>query len=163
MKLLILPQVLAEQQSEYWNDKTSVISIVGPLEADAEFARNKNIDKIFRMYFNDLITDFKIDDDVMPAPVQSDFTGLKDFVDSLNCDTLVVHCGAGYSRSAAVAAAINEYLDLDYEIFNNKNYCPNITVYQCCMKELGIAKTKDYYEELFNKETSDVIFDDEER
>ena len=165
MKLLILPQIVAEEQSKFWTDKTSIISIVGPLEADAEFARNKNIDKIFRMYFNDLITDFKIDDEIMPAPVQSDFIGLKDFVDSLVCDTLVVHCGAGYSRSAAVAAAINEYLNLGYEIFSDKNFCPNITVYSCCLKEFGIAKTQDFYESLFtddeNEEKLDIYIDNE--
>ena len=124
-----------------------------------------NINGIFRMYFNDLITDFGKDKDFMPAPKQEDFAGLKKFVDNLDCELLVVHCGAGYSRSAAVAAAINDYLNLGYEIFGNPNYCPNLTVYSCCLQDFGIAKTQVFYENLFNDSENsqilDVVFDDE--
>ncbi len=162
MELKILPQKMAENISKDLDVKTSIISIVGPYEDDAVFSDNKNIDKILRLYFNDCVADIKYKDDVLKAPIQEDFKGLKDFVDNLSCDLLIVHCGAGVSRSAAVGAAINDYLNLGYKIFGNPNYSPNPTVYKCCQNELGIAKTQSYYEELFanqnNFEDCDLEF-----
>ena len=149
MKMIILPQLAAEEISKEINIKTSIISITGPDEDDVKFAKNENIDKIFRMRFNDIEHDLEMNGIKYQAPVQSDFTGLKAFVDNLDCELLVIHCGAGVSRSAAVGAAINEYLNLGYQIFNNPNFFPNMTVYSCCMEELGIAKTKEYYEKIF--------------
>ena len=150
MELKILSQKIAEDMSKILDKKTSIISIVCPGENDAVFFDNKNIDKILRLYFNDCISDIKMQNTVLKAPTQDDFKGLKNFVDNLSCDLLIVHCGAGVSRSAAVAAAINDYLNLDYNIFENPNYSPNPTVYKCCQNELGIAKTKDFYKNLFS-------------
>ncbi len=150
MKLKIMSQRNAENASKYLTEKTSIISIVGLDDENAHFFNNPNLDKIFRMRFYDLESDFKIDNVKYRAPIQSDFNGLKKFIDSLDCDTLIVHCGAGQSRSAGVAAAINEYLNLGYDIFGDKRYSPNGTVYKCCLNELGIAKSKDYFEEVFN-------------
>ena len=150
MKLEIMSQRNAENISKYLTEKTSIISIVGLDEENAQFYKNPNIDKVFRMYFYDLESDFKASDKIYRAPIQSDFVGLKNFIDNLDCDLLIVHCGAGQSRSAGVAAAINEYLNLGYDIFGDKRYSPNGTVYKCCLNELGIAKSKDYFEEVFN-------------
>ena len=49
------------------------------------------------------------------------------FVDNINCDELIIHCYAGISRSAAVAAAISEYLkiNLGSGIFNSLRACMN--------------------------------------
>ncbi len=166
MEMKIMPQRIAEEISKDLDVKTSIISIVGRTEDDAVFSDNKNIDKIFRMRFPDCVTDMKFKGGILKAPMQEDFVGLKEFVDSLSCDMLIVHCGAGYSRSAAVAAAINDYLNLGYEIFGNPNYCPNPTVYKCCQNELGIAKTKDFYENLFanqeKEEMCDIVLDNSE-
>lgn len=151
MKVIILSEQNAIRLASIADMKTSIISIVGKDAENVHFPYNKNIDKIFRMNFHDLVTDFKIDDDVMPAPVQSDFTGLKNFIDNLDCKLLIVHCGAGQSRSAAVAAAISDYLNLNLEIFGNPKYSPNPTVYKCCLNEFGIAKTEEYYEDIFKQ------------
>lgn len=57
---------------------------------------------------------------------------IRDFVEGIkNVDTLVVHCDAGVSRSAAVAAAIGKYLyNDDMFIFGRPRFCPNRTVYR---------------------------------
>ena len=45
-------------------------------------------------------------------------------------DTLIVHCTAGVSRSAAVAAAVRKGLgESDEEIWNDPRYCLNGLVY----------------------------------
>jgi len=151
MKLLILPQVKAQQLVKEIEVKTSVISITTTFEDNVKFTPNSNVDKIFRIKVNDVerSTFTNGGETFVPAPTKSDFKGLKDFVDNLDCELLIVHCGAGYSRSAGVAAAINEYLNLGYDIFGDNNFCPNRAVYSCCLKELGTAKTQDYYDDLF--------------
>lgn len=46
-------------------------------------------------------------------------------------DTLVVHCGAGISRSAGIVAALsNIYNGSDQWVFTNKRYLPNRWVYR---------------------------------
>ena len=46
-------------------------------------------------------------------------------------DRIVVNCEAGISRSAGIAAAIIEYLGgNNWDVFNSREYCPNITCYR---------------------------------
>ena len=48
-----------------------------------------------------------------------------------NQDMLIVHCEAGVSRSAGVAAAIMKAVNGDdWEVFNNHRYIPNMTCYR---------------------------------
>jgi len=49
---------------------------------------------------------------------------------------IVVHCTAGKSRSAAVAAALHKILNgSDEPIFGNKRYQPNMRVYRMILEE----------------------------
>ena len=49
-------------------------------------------------------------------------------------DRLIVHCEAGVSRSAGVAAAILKALTGDdKEVFNNPRYVPNMTCYRAVL------------------------------
>ena len=77
---------------------------------------------------------------------------LKAWVDRQECDILLVHCGAGVSRSAAVGAAINEYLNLGQKIWGHLRYEPNRLVYRLACVELGIQPSKDesYFQNIFN-------------
>ena len=147
MKMGVFSEFSAIEYSKTLKEKTNNISITSTLEDDVIFYNNKNITKIFRMKFNDIIND-DLDEGIM-APKQEDVKGLKEFVDNLDCDFLLVHCGAGVSRSAAIAAAINDYLKLGYDIFGDKSFSPNPTVYKIACKEFGIAKEKEYYEDIF--------------
>lgn len=65
---------------------------------------------------------------------------------------IIVHCGAGVSRSAGVAAALGKWLNGDDGfIFNNFKYCPNFTCYRLVLNEaLGSTDEKNL-EELFTK------------
>lgn len=56
-------------------------------------------------------------------------------------DEIIIHCYAGISRSAAIAAAISKYLTGDNtEYFNYRKYTPNPLVYRkvlSALKERG--------------------------
>jgi len=52
-------------------------------------------------------------------------------------DLLIVHCEAGVSRSAGVAAAIMKFIDDDdTPIFDSHDYGPNMTCYRKALKAL---------------------------
>ena len=52
-------------------------------------------------------------------------------------DRLVVHCEAGVSRSAGVAAAILKALTgTDRNVFNNPKYVPNMTCYRTVLEAM---------------------------
>ena len=58
-----------------------------------------------------------------------------------NHEKLIVHCEAGVSRSAGVAAAIMKALyGDDWEVFGNQQYVPNMTCYRTVLDAF-------YYEE----------------
>lgn len=133
MKLTICSEGQAIKKARQLSCKTSIISITCIGEKDVVFFEHENLISIFCMKFNDIDSE-KIT--AITPPKQEDFNGLKWFVDHLECEELIVHCGAGESRSAAVAAAINEYLDLGYKIFGANQYEPNKLVYKYACAEL---------------------------
>lgn len=54
-----------------------------------------------------------------------------------NCNKIIVHCGAGQSRSAGVAAAILKYFNGDdTQIFDNRRYTPNMRCYRLTLEAL---------------------------
>lgn len=56
---------------------------------------------------------------------------LEKYLNEINHLKLIVHCGAGQSRSAGVAAAILKYLtNDDTQIFDNHRYTPNMLCYR---------------------------------
>lgn len=154
MNIKILPEVLAVDYCKNTDIPiTLVLSIRCPGEDKPNFPdtiKNGNDSKIydiFYMEFNDLENDEK----EYKAPTLNDFNGLKQFIDEniTAVEQILVHCGAGYSRSPGLALAICEYLGIDNDIRNNKDYYPNLLVYNLAKKELGIDKDKNFYEELF--------------
>jgi hypothetical protein len=64
---------------------------------------------------------------------------------------IFVHCGAGISRSAGVAAALGKWLNGDDSfVFDNPKYCPNRTCYRLVLNQaLGGINEKEL-EEVFN-------------
>lgn len=77
------------------------------------------------------------------AAKPEDLHGLKKFVDEVKdeCDRYIIHCAAGYSRSPAVASALEEYLGLPDTVWNSGKYYPNRHVYKLVLKEFGIEKS----------------------
>ena len=86
------------------------------------------------------------DDEEKPhqlAMTKEDATKVADFVNKYKSvvDCMVVHCEAGRSRSAGVAAAIMKYLNGDdMSIFNNGKYVPNMTCYRYTLEALFNTK-----------------------
>lgn len=55
----------------------------------------------------------------------------------MRVDKIIVHCEAGQSRSAGVAAALMKYYyNDDTPIFNNKRYTPNMRCYRVTLNAL---------------------------
>ena len=78
---------------------------------------------------------------------------IHDFVESLpkEVELLIVHCNAGVSRSAGVAAAIlMAKTGSDKEIFEAGTYCPNMYVYYNVLEAYGL--TNRYYSDEYMKE-----------
>lgn len=53
-------------------------------------------------------------------------------------DSILVHCSAGISRSAGLAAALSLYLNNDDSKFFSGPYRPNRLVYRRVLKSLGV-------------------------
>ena len=107
----------------------ALISIVDKGAKSIEWP--SNVKELFSMKFDD--TDNSIID---ASPKERSFKGLKEFIDNVTSETIVVHCYAGISRSSAVAAALGEYLNIKQKIWTNKRYDPNLLVYELTKQEL---------------------------
>lgn len=60
-----------------------------------------------------------------------------DFVSKYKDKIIIVHCDAGQSRSAGVAAALSKYYNNDdSEYFNNPRFTPNMWCYRQIMNAL---------------------------
>lgn len=108
--LLIASQRFAEDllREHTPESPTIVISITTPGDPDAAITARGGV-RIFRLS----ICDADKDDPAagVKAAVPEDFADLKTFLDAnRNARNLIVHCGAGISRSPAVAEAVCEYL-----------------------------------------------------
>lgn len=74
-------------------------------------------------------------------------------------DECVVHCGAGISRSAGVAAALMYIINgSDSEIFDSAVFCPNMTCYRMVLEayfgsydEVEVDRKYAHFIEIFRK------------
>ena len=135
-KLLIGSQSFMEMFFDNYvmTNDTILISITNPGEPMANIHETKHL-HIFRMQFWDLDRD----DDKLRAPDRHSFDGIKRFIDShRSVPNIFVHCGAGISRSAAVAWSICDYLQLtdleghDFGTYATIRYIPNRRVKALC-------------------------------
>ena len=140
MKIEVCSQKDALEFVKNARESFSVISITSTDEDDVIFPDNPMLDAILRLHFNDLTQEY--DEEGIPygreLPKQQDFDGLREFVQSLSSNALIVHCWEGNSRSAAVAAAIYEYRGKADDLSLQESAKPNRLVYSLACRELGI-------------------------
>jgi predicted protein tyrosine phosphatase len=120
--------------------KTAIISIVSKDDENIVFPENPNIQSVLYLKFNDLTDEY--DEEGIPygrpLPQPEDFAGLKEFVEGLTCEHLIVHCWEGKSRSAAAAKAIWKFRGGTDQLRMGADTEPNPLVYDLTCRELGI-------------------------
>jgi predicted protein tyrosine phosphatase len=120
----------------------AIISISGVYAEDNKFAKNPFIKGILRLRFDDVEV---ASVDYTPISI-TDAEAIVAFVEKVKdkIDMLVVHCYAGVSRSAGVAAALMAYYNGDdMPIFQNGKYSPNMLCYRTMLKALQINISED--------------------
>ena len=149
MDIVIMNRTNARKESFKRNrPDTAIISITDHILPFNTFANARWIKSVLKLKFDDVTEGssfgFCITDEDAAA-ILAFVLNVKDTV-----QRLIVHCEAGVSRSAGVAAAIMKVLyGDDMPIFNNTQYCPNMT----CYKKVLLAFTGAVDEEdLRNKE-----------
>lgn len=134
-EIIVMPRTGAVRYCHKQHDTESImISISTPLSPydNAPFTSPTNkIKGILRLYFTD--TDGG-EDSMTP----DDAKAICEFVTRhANIPNIIVHCDAGQSRSAGVAAALLKcFTGDDSQIFNNPYYKPNRHCYRLVLNEL---------------------------
>ena len=130
----VMNRLNAEEYAAHCHkEQVVIISISSILISSACIIPNKlnGIVDVLKVKFNDTdskeLTDFGIN--------ETEAKKICDFVNKYKnipiIDKIIVHCEAGQSRSAGVAAAIMKYLNNDdTPIFNNNRYHPNMLCYR---------------------------------
>ena len=135
MEFVILNKSKAQRLSytDYSSDK-AIISISTPGDEKTEFdSNNKTIKDILYLEFYDISYNSQEIFKGYEPMTDEDAVKIKDFVLKWKdkVDTLWVHCDAGISRSAGIAAGIIEALGEDNSyIFDSKMYFPNLLCYR---------------------------------
>lgn len=116
-------------------EKAAVISIIDVDKNFVNFRNNNmnNIVAVLNLFFDDVCGDEPNCMNENDSEKIAEFA--KNIVDKV--DQVIVHCEAGVSRSAGVAAALMKYFNNDdMPIFNNPQYCPNMHCYSMVLDAL---------------------------
>lgn len=120
------------------NSPCAIISISGSNEPMSDIIKNPFILHLLELHFDDVEEDWHNE----KAMTFEDAENIVNFVKQLNdVDTLYVHCGAGISRSAGVAAAISKALTGDDSYFFERLFCLNMNCYKLTLKAFGLDIT----------------------
>lgn len=122
MNLFVMSQATAEMYAKTEvGQQACYISITSPNQSNADLTPVPE-DNILRLQFDDV-------DSGKTAITSLDAQKILEFVQQDDIRVLVVHCGAGVSRSAGVAAAISEIFWGSSEQFFER-YVPNRLCYR---------------------------------
>lgn len=114
-------------------EKTAVISIGTPNEqyhTGVYTSPYNGISSVLRLWFDDV-------ESGKDCIRKEDAEKIKRFVEAHKEDSIIVHCDAGVSRSAGIAAALMKYYNGDdTPIFDNPRYCPNMLCYRTMLNTL---------------------------
>jgi protein tyrosine phosphatase len=127
-----MSRVKAREHSFKENINKCIIVSINDTFVDAnEFNNNPNIKGVCSLFFND------VEGNGIGHMVREDADRIIEFVNRHvnNVDEIIVHCGAGVSRSAGVCAALMLILNgNDSAIFNNGKFCPNMHCYRLVLE-----------------------------
>ena len=131
MKMMVMSRSDARRYSFKDIPKTIIISIASIDEDKNKFADNDNIIDILYLFFDD------VEKNEPNHITVDDANKIIAFVNKYKDSDveLIVHCGAGVSRSAGVCAAIMKIVNgNDFSIFDNPRFCPNMTCYRTILE-----------------------------
>ena len=136
MNIQVMSRAKAQQFS--YSAHHATIAIISISDCDKEFPNLRNnpgngIVYQSKFHFDD------VDDGDTHCITDTDAMGIATFVFSIKdkANLLIVHCEAGVSRSAGVAAAIMKFIDDDdTPIFDSYEYRPNMTCYKKVLRAL---------------------------
>ena len=142
MKIKICSRAVLEKMSgSGFDPHTAVISITDVDEKEVGFYREPEF--LLRLCFDDINSPFDMYGDSRKLALnlfsreQADQIAEFVFCCKDHIDTLICQCRWGYSRSAAVAAAVKEYFFHEgMEIFSDEEYYPNLYVFRETLKAL---------------------------
>jgi len=149
MNIRILSRTKAVKLSytDFTNDKV-IISIKDPWAEKAHFnSGNSSIKEVLYLSFYDISEETKDIFGGYSSMSPDDALKIAHFINKWKdkVDTIWVHCEVGVSRSAGIAMAIMEYLNMDLTpIFENPTYSPNMLCYELTKQGLR-------FEDYFNK------------
>ena len=138
LKIEVMSKAKAEEYAmNKHRDKAVIISISSYTGAPAFIIPDStnNIIDVLKLRFND--TDCS--DGFSGGMIVEQGIKVRDFFNKyvMSVDKIIVHCEAGQSRSAGVAAALMKYYyNDDTPIFNNKRYTPNMRCYRVTLNAL---------------------------
>ena len=133
-------------------EKTAIISITDVNSHSVNFRNNNknNIIAVLNVFFDDVLGNEVNCMNENDAERIAEFA--KNVVDKV--DKIIVHCEAGVSRSAGVAAALMKYFNGDdMPIFENPQYCPNMYCYRMVLGALMMEVNE---EEIKEKENINI-------
>ena len=111
---------------------TIIISINDMESVPPHFVRKNNIVDVLTLFFEDV--DYPGKDAITIEDANKIIHFVNQYKDKV--EQIIVHCEAGVSRSAGVCAALIKIFDGDDNvIFDNGQYCPNMTCYRTVLQE----------------------------
>ena len=139
IKILSRTKAVKLSYNDYKGTKV-VISISDPESERAHFNKeNKSIKEVLYLSFYDISEETK---DIFGGYSSMDPEDAKKIAHFVNkwkdkVDTIWVNCEVGVSRSAGIAMAIMEYLNMDLkQILESTTYYPNMLCYELTRKAL---------------------------
>lgn len=130
MKITVFPRFEIEAIYDKITEPCIIISIYCPADTPARVEKTEFIKDILFLAFDDVEEEETLGYKPMS---KEDGILVRDFVEKFKnkVNEIIVHCDAGVSRSAGVAAAIGKYLNGDdMFIFGRPRYSPNLTCYR---------------------------------
>lgn len=129
-------QVMSRQNARSYSynssiEKTIIVSINDVSDTANKFHNNPNILGTCSLFFDD------VEGKEKNCMTRSDAEKVINFVNQYidKTEQIVVHCGAGISRSSGVCAALMLIINgSDDEIFGNARFCPNMHCYRLVLE-----------------------------